>query len=99
MLVISLKIGLLIGDTKLKEIDAMGEAFRFDQRASVALIGPPSLGPTLAVSSWLSIPSIDRALIGYSVTSPQLTGIPNFVRTPLTAGFPEKLMAKLIKGL
>ena len=92
-----MKIELLIGDSKLKEISAMAEAY--NQRDSVALIGPASLEPTEKVSSWLSIPRINRALIGYSVTSRRLGKAVNFLRTPLSDDFPETVMAKLIKGV
>ena len=94
------KIGLLVRDTKLQPKVAMSEVYRQVQRGSVALIGPVSSGPTMEVSRWLSIPSIDRALIGYSATSPKLSDadFSNFLRTPLSDDLPAEVMAKLIKG-
>ena len=95
------KIRLLIGDTNAKEKNVMGAAFRHIQRGSVAFIGPASSGRTIPVARWLSLPSIDRAIIGYSATSPQLSKKEfwNFLRTPPTDDAPAKLMAKLMKGL
>ena len=95
------KIRLLIGDTNAKEKNVMGAAFRHIQRGSVAFIGPEASKLTVLVSTWLSVPSIDRAIIGYAATSPQLSEseFSNFVRTPPSDNEHAKLMAKLMRGL
>ena len=96
-----LQIELLVGDSKKKGYIAVPEAHRLVQRGSVALIGPATSGPTMEVSKWLKISSTDRALIGYSATSSELSEslFSNFVRTPPLDDVPAKLMAKLMKGL
>ena len=95
-----MKIELLIGDSKRQKNIAVPEAHRHFQRGSVAMIGPASSGPTMEVSRWLIMPSIDRALIGYSATSPKLSepAFSNFLRTSSSDDMPAKLMAKLMKG-
>ena len=95
-----MKIELLIGDSKRNGQSAMAEAFRQIQSGSIGFIGPSSSGPTMEVCSWLSIPSIDRAVIGYSATSSELSGsaFSNFVRTVPTDDIPTKVMAELMKG-
>ena len=96
-----MKIELLIGDSKRQKEHALADALLHDQHGSIGLIGPASSGPTMEVSKWLSIPSIDRALIGYSATSPELSDsdFSNFLRTPVSDDVPIKLIAKLMKGL
>ena len=96
-----MKIELLIGDTNAQEKNVMAAAFRHVQRGSVAFIGPGSSTKTIPVSRWLSLSSIDRAIIGFAATSPQLSKseFSNFVRTPPTDDVPAKLMAKLMRGL
>ena len=96
-----MKLELLIGDVKAQEKNVMAAAFRHVQRGSVALIGPETSGQTIAVSRWLSLPSIDRALIGHSATSPQLSEpeFSNLVRTSPSDDIPAQAMAKLMQGL
>ena len=95
-----MKLELLIGDSKGNAQSALAEAFRHIQHGSIGFIGPSSSGPTKEVSRWLSIPSIDRAVIGYSATSSELSdsAFSNFVRTPPTDDIPAKVMAELMKG-
>ena len=94
------QIQLLIQDGMLKTKIAMSAVYRLVQRGSAALIGPSTSGSTMEVSRWLSTPSIARALIGYSATSPKLSdpGFSNFLRTPVSDDLPAKVMARLIKG-
>ena len=97
-----MKIELLIVDTNAHEKNVMGAAYNhLQQRGSVAFIGPASSARTIPVAQWLSLPSIDRAIIGYSATSPELSKSEfwNFLRTPPTDDAPAKLMAKLMRGL
>ena len=92
---------MLIGDTKRQETLALSEAYRHFQKRSVGFIGAASSSPTVAVSKWLSIPSIDRAMISYSATSPELSEprFSNFLRTPPSDDVPAQLMAQqLMKG-
>ena len=95
-----MKIELLIGDSKGNGQIAMEEAFRHIQRGSISLIGPYSSGSTKEVSRWLSIPSINRAVIGYSATSSELSesAFSNFVRTVPTDDVPTRVMVELMKG-
>ena len=97
----SVQLELLIGDIKGQENHAMAQAFRHVQRDSVALIGPKTSSQTISISRWLSLPSIDRALIGHSATSTKLSEpeFSNFVRTISSDAMPAQAMAKLIKGL
>ena len=95
-----MKIELLIGDSKGNAQSAMTETYRHVQHGSIGFIGPASSGPTLEVSRWLSIPSIDQAVIGYSATSSELSGSrSNFVRTVPTDDAAAKAMAKFMTGV
>ena len=97
-----MKLKLLIRDSKREEQVAMGEAFKLVQDGCVALIGPGSSGPTKAVSSLMSkIPPINRAIVGYSATSPELSGdsYSNFLRTPPADDVQAQLMAVLMGGV
>ena len=95
-----MKIELLIGDSKGNGRSAMAETYRHLQHGSIGIIGPASSGPTKEVSRLLSIPSIDRAIIGYSATSSELSdsAFSNFARTPPTDDIPTRVMAELMKG-
>ena len=95
-----MKIELLIGDSKGNGRSAMEEAFRHIQRGSISIIGPYSSGSTKEVSRWLSIPSINRAVIGYSATSSELgDSRSNFVRTVPTDDAAANAMAKFMTGV
>ena len=96
-----MKLELLIGDSKKEKQIAMAEAHRQVQHDSIAFIGPGSSGATTEVSKWLSIPSVNRGLIGYSATSSELSdssAFPNYVRTPPTDDVQAVMMAQLMKG-
>ena len=97
---VSVKLKLLVRDTKLEGQTAANEASNLAKRGCVGFIGPWASGPTIRVSNLLSIPSIDRALIGFSATSPQLSEdeFSNFLRTKESDAVSSKLMAKLMKG-
>ena len=94
------KLKLLVRDSKLQAKHALAEVFRLTQHDCVAFIGPASSAPTVRVADFLSIPAIDRALIGYSATSPQLSApsFNNFVRTPPSEDILAKTMATLMAG-
>ena len=78
----------------------MAETYRHVQHGSIGLIGPASSGPTMEVSRWLSIPSIDRAVIGFSASSSELSGSrSNFVRTVPTDDAAANAMAKFMTGV
>ena len=96
-----LQLELLIGDIKGREKNAMEDMFRYVEHGSVALIGPETSSQTIAVSRGLSLPSIDRALIGHSATSTKLSEpeFSNFVRTIPSDATPAQAMAKLMRGL
>ena len=98
-----MKLELLIGDSKRQERSAMTEAYRHHNSHSVALIGPASSGPTQAVSRWLSLPAIkpQRALIGYSATSSELSTseFSNFLRTSPSDDIQAQAMLQLMQGL
>lgn len=96
-----MKLELLIGDAKGTEENALAEAFRHIQGGSVALIGAETSGQTIAVSRWLSLPLIDRVLIGHSATSPELSDnrFSKFLRTCASDNIRAEAMAKLMKGL
>ena len=96
-----MKIELLIGDSKGNGRIAMAEAFRHIQRGSISIIGPHSSGPTKEVSRWLSIESINRAVIGFSATSSELSepAYSNFARTVPTDDAAAKAMAKFMTGV
>ena len=97
---VSVKLKLLVRDTKYEGQTAANEASNLAKRGCVGFIGPWASGPTIRVSNLLSIPSIDRALIGYSASSPQLSEheFSNFLRTKQSDAVFSKLMAKLMKG-
>ena len=97
---VSVKLKLLVRDTKLEGQTAANEASNLAKRGCVGFIGPWASGPTIRVSNLLSIPSIDRALIGFSATSPQLSEdeFSNFLRTKESDAVSSKLMAKLMEG-
>ena len=107
-----LQLKMLVRDSKRQAKQAIESAFRLTQRGCVGagdikeyplvgVIGPASSGPTMAASTTLSIPSIDRTVIGYSATSADLSGpsFSNFLRTPPSDAVQAQMMATLMKGL
>ena len=99
----SVKLKLLVGDTKREGIQGMTEAFRLGQRGSIALVGPLTSGVAAEVSTFLSkIPSIDRTVISYTAASRQLSGpsfSKNFLRTQPTSDTRSNVAVQLIKGM
>ena len=99
----SVKLKLLVGDTKRQKIKGMSEAIRLGQRGSIALVGPLTSGVAAEVSGLLAnTPSIDRTVISYTAASRQLSGpsfSKNFLRTQPTSDTRAKMAAQLIKGL
>ena len=79
----------------------MEEILKLVKSDCIGFIGPTSSGPTIAAATVLSLPSTNRAIVGYSATSPQLSHsqFSNFVRTVPADDVPAKLTAKLMKGL
>ena len=98
---VCVKLKLLVRDSKGQAHQTLEQVFLLANRGCVGFIGPGSSAPTIEASNWLSIPSIDRALISYSATSPKLSGprFKNFLRTPPSDVVPAKMMATLMKGL
>ena len=98
-----MKLKLLVRDSKAQEEQARTEAFGLTQTHDcIALIGPGSSGPTKEVSTLMStVASIDRAIIGYTATTPDLSAarFSNFLRTVPSDDAQAKLMATLMKGL
>ena len=99
----SVKLKLLVGDTKRQKVQGMVEAVRLGLLSSVALVGPLTSGVATEVSKWLSsdIPGIDRTIISYTASSAQLSepSFPNFLRTRPTSDTRTKMVVQLIKGL
>ena len=98
---IFVKLELLIGDTKGQDKNVMAEAFRHVQHGSVALLGAETSGQTITVSRWLSLSSIDLALVGHSATSSELSTseFSNFLRTSPSDDIQAQTMLQLMKGL
>ena len=101
MIVITVQLKLLVGDSKLKVKQAKAEVLRLAKRDCVGFIGPASSGPAAEVSDLLSVGSIDRAVISYSATSSTLSDsrFSNFLRTSPTDDLQANMMAKLMKGM
>ena len=99
--VLSVKLELLVGDTKLQVRQAQAEVLRLAERDCVGFIGPASSGTAKGVADWLSLPPINRAVISYSATSTQLSEprFSNFLRTVPTNDVQAKMMAKLMRGM
>ena len=96
----SVKLKLLVGDTKLEAQRAANEASNLAKRGCVGFIGPWTSGSSMKVSNLLSMPSIDRAIISSSAVSPQLSTdeFSNFLRTKESDVVASKLLANLMKG-
>ena len=99
---VSVKLKLLVGDTKLQVRQAQAEVLRLAKLDCVGFIGPASSALAPEVSALLSLkPRPDRATISYSVTSSELSEsrFSNFLRTIPTNDVQTKLMAKLMRGM
>ena len=95
------QLELLVRDTKGQKKQAMTEAFLLNRQENcVGYIGPAFSGPAIEVSNFLSLDPINRAMISYVATSPQLSDaqFSNFLRTPPSDVIHAKLMATLMKG-
>ena len=95
------KLELLVEDSKNQAKHALDGALNLVQHDCVSFIGAWASGPTMKVSTFLSIPSINRAIIGPSQTSPQLSEsrFSNFLRTPPSDDVAANHMAELMKGV
>ena len=96
------KVEMLVRDTQGQAKHAMAEAFNLIQRGCVALLGPGFSSAATEVSTLLDkMPSINRAVISATATSPTLSEprFSNFLRTIPSDDTQAKLMAKLMKGL
>ena len=96
----SVKLKLLVGDSKREAKQAVAEALRLTKHGCIGFIGAASSGATIEVSNLLSAPAIDRAIISYSATSSRLSepSFTNFARTPLSDVAQSKVIATLMKG-
>ena len=83
----------------MREKHAEDEASKLATFNCVGYIGSWASGPTIALAKLLSRQSINRALMGYSAGSPQLSKeeFSNFVRA--SPAVETKLIVKLMKGL
>ena len=93
------QLELLVRDTKLQAERAEDEASELTQVGCAGYIGPWDSGSSIEVAKLLSAQSINRAMIGYSAGSPQLSKprFSNYVRT--NPGVQMNLVIELIKGL
>ena len=94
-----LQLELLVRDSKSQVKHAENEASKLVKFGCVGYTGAWASGPSIALAKLLSVESINRAIMGYSAASPQLSkdDFSNYVRTsPSTAA---KLLVKLMKGL
>ena len=96
-----MQLKLLVRDSQRHAKRAMAEASRLVKRGCVGFIGPAQSGPATEVAALLAIPAMDRATIGYSSTSPELSAdrFSNFLRTPPSDAVQARMMATLMKGL
>ena len=89
---------MLTKDSKQEEKTAISQVYTLAEYDCVAYIGPAASTPTKKVSFFTSIPLIDRAVIGYSATSTELSEprFSNFLRTPPADDVTAKMMASLM---
>ena len=97
----SLQLELLPRDDKYQVEQTIEEILNLVKSDCIGFIGPTSSGPTIAAATLLSLPSMDRAIVGYSASSPDLSHpqFSHFTRTNPADDIPAKLTAKLMKGL
>ena len=100
-IVLSVKLKLLVSDTKTQTKYALEEAYNLAKHNCVGYIGAWNSDTTIEVSNWLSIQSINRAIIAYSASSPRLSepDFSNVLRTKESDEVLTKLMAKLMTGM
>ena len=96
----SVKLKLLVRDTKIQTKHALDEVHKLAKRGCVGYIGAWTSGLTMEVSKLLSIPSIDRAMIAYSAESPELNdpSFSNILRTKPSFEVAANMFAKLMKS-
>ena len=96
----SVKLELLVRDTKIQTEYALEETYNLVKRNCVGFIGAWDSGTTVEVSKLLSIPSIDRAIIAYSATSSRLSesDFSNVLRTKESDQVPVQVAAELMTG-
>ena len=79
---------------------AVDQAADLAKHGCVGYIGAWASSPTIAVSEFLALKSINRAIIGPSAASSQLSKpkYRNFLRTGVSEEDPAKLTANLMTG-
>lgn len=89
---------MLAKDSKQEEIAAISQVYTLAEYDCVAYIGPYASTPTKQVSIFTSIPLIDRAVIGFSATSTELSKprFSNFLRTYPADDVTAKMMTSLM---
>ena len=97
---VPVKLELLVSDIKIQTKYALGEAYKLVKRNCVGFIGTWTSGTTIEVSKLLSIPLIDRAIISYAASSPQMSepDFSNVLRTKESDEVVTTLMAKMMRG-
>ena len=80
---------------------AKDEASKLANFDCVGFIGPWASDSSMEVFKLLSVPSINRGMIGYSASSPQLStdGFSNYVRANPGVQTKVELVVELIKGV
>ena len=93
------QLELLVRDTKLQVKHAENEASKLVKFGCVGYTGSWASGPSIALAKLLSVESINRAIMGYSAASPQLSkdDFSNYVRA--NPKVETKMVVKLMKGL
>ena len=99
----SVKLQLLVGDTKQESTQGIIEAIRLGNRGSIALVGPLMGDTAFEVARVLTkTPSLDRTIMAYTPSDTRLS-LPvfskNFLRTQPTSDEQARRAAQLIKGL
>ena len=101
MLFVAFQLELLVRDSKMQVEHAKDEASKLATFGCVGYIGPWASGASIEVAKFLSVQSINRAIVGYAASSPQLATdrFSNYVRTNPGVQTKVELVVKLIKGL
>ena len=95
-----MQLEMLPRDTKLQVTPAVENASILAKRGCLGFIGAWASSPTIEVSKLLALQSIDRAIIGPSAASPQLSeaAFSNFLRAGVSEDVVARLMTRLMKG-
>ena len=93
------QLELLVRDSKSQVKHAENEASKLVKFGCVGYTGAWASGPSIALAKLLSVESINRAIMGYSAASPQLSkdDFSNYVRA--NPKVETKMVVKLMKGL